>query len=157
MAQQGAHGLSLLFQTIVSEQGNGAEHLAQALSQPVAGKPPKILHYLWLIELTDKFPPIYPPDSTIEIKTFLLTTVYDENFHDYIADLVAASPELFNQAAASILGLQNLVPVQDPDNLSKFIQFVLDHDLNDGGVNPTFFGAYIQSVDAILQVFPQGS
>lgn len=156
MAQQGAHGLSLLFQTVVSEEGDGAQHLVEALTTP-APAAPKILHYVWLIELTDKFPPIYPIDSKIAIKTFLLTTVYDENFHDYIADLVAANTASFNSAAAAILGLQHLVPVEDPDNLSKFIQFVLDHDLNNGGANPSFFRAYIQSVDAILLAYPQGS
>jgi hypothetical protein len=158
---QGAHGLSLLFQTIGPAEGspgasNPAAHLAEAL-QPTAGVGPQILHYAWVVELTGKFPPIYPTDSKIAIRTFLLTTVYDEDFADYIADLVAANPDAFNAAAASILGLQSLIPVQSPENLPKFIQFVLDHDLNNGGNNPSFFEAYPQSVLQILQAYPPAS
>lgn len=158
---QGAHGLSLLFQTIGPAEGgsatsNPAAQLAEAL-QPASGAGPQILHYAWVVELTDKFPPIYPIDSKIAIRTFLLTTVYDEDFADYIADLVAASPAAFNAAAASILGLQGLIPVESPENLPKFIQFVLDHDLNNGGNNPSFFEAYPQSVLQILQAYPPAS
>ncbi|SFU90742.1 hypothetical protein [Pseudoduganella namucuonensis] len=115
-----AKGLSFLFEA----RGTSAQNLVQGLSQGT-GNGPDILHYLWLVEIPA---PVYKDDH----KTYLLTTVYDENFEAYIGDLVKADFEktggkFFDAAAQGIEGLQAMVPVHK--HLSEFINFVAQHDL----------------------------
>ena len=141
-----AQGLNLVIE-VTSGQQSAAGGLVEALA-PAAGSGtgPQILHYAWGVEVTDRIPP-----KTAGNHTVLLTTVYDEDFADYISDLVTANPGPFNEAANYIVGLQGLTPVQSPENLPKFIQFVKDNDLNKGGAgNPTWFQAYDANVVTIL-------
>jgi hypothetical protein len=140
-----AQGLNLVIEiTTAAEGGDPAADLVQGLTQG-AGTGPQILHYAWAVNVSAKIPP------KTGIATVLLTTVYDEDFADYISDLVTANPGPFNKAAASIVGLQGLRPVESPENLPKFIQFVKDNDLNGGGAgNPTWFEAYDANVVTIL-------
>jgi hypothetical protein len=144
-----AQGLNLVIE-LTSGQESAAAGLVQALAPAAGGTGPQILHYAWAIDVTDKIPP-----KTAGNHTVLLTTVYDEDFSDYISDLVTANPGPFNYAAASIVGLENLRPVESPENLPKFIQFVMDNDLNKGGAdNPTWFQAYSANVVTILACLP---
>ena len=99
---------------------------------------PDIVHYAWAVDI--------PSSAGLETKTVLLTTVYDEQFAPYIRDLVLANPAPFNAAAKIIIGLQNLIPVESPANLPKFINFVLQHDLTKGGTVPGFFQTYPYTV-----------
>jgi hypothetical protein len=139
-----AQGLNLVIE-LTSGQEDAAGGLVQALA-PAGGSGPKILHYAWAVDVTDKIPP-----KTAGNRTVLLTTAYDEDFSDYISDLVTANPGQFNLAAGSIVGLQDLRPVESAENLPKFIQFVKDNDLNKGGAgNPTWFEAYSANVVTIL-------
>jgi hypothetical protein len=119
-----AHGLSMLFE--VKDTGP-ATSLVEAFG--AGGGGPDILHYVWVV-------PMPTPNPKPGISTLLLTTVYDEEFAPYIRDLVLANPAPFNVAAAVIVGLEGLIPVESPENLPKFIDFVRDHDLTKGGTTP---------------------
>ncbi len=140
-----AQGLNLVIEITAPGDGDPAGDLVQALTPTGGGTGPQILHYAWAVNVSDKIPP------KTGFATVLLTTVYDEDFSDYISDLVTANPALFNKAAGSIVGLQDLRPVESPENLPKFIQFVKDNDLNKGGAgNPTWFEAYDANVVTVL-------
>ena len=140
-----AQGLNLVIEITGLGDGDPAGDLVQALAPAGGGTGPKILHYAWAVNVSGKIPP------KTGIATILLTTVYDEDFSDYISDLVTANPEPFNKAAKSIVGLEGLIPVETPENLPKFIQFVKDNDLNGGGAgNPTWFEAYDANVVTVL-------
>ena len=144
-----AQGLNLVIEVIGGQQ-SAAAGLVEALAPAGGGTGPKILHYAWAIDVSDRIPP-----RTAGNHSVLLTTVYDEDFADYISDLVTANPAPFNYAARSIVGLQDLTPVESPQNLPKFIQFVKDNDLNKGGAgNPTWFEAYNANVVTILACLP---
>jgi len=126
-----AQPLSFLFQVASTSK----EHL-QALQKaftPTADSP-NILHYAWAVPLSS--PPSQPG-------WVLLSTVYDENFESYLADLVNANPGLFNSAVKHIVGMQNMTLPQD---LSQFTAFILAHDLTNGGQVPGFFEAYDATV-----------
>jgi hypothetical protein len=124
--------------------------LSQALTSG-GGSGPQILHYLWPLDVTAVCPP------KVGASTLLLTTVYDEDFADYISDLVTANPALFNMAAHAIVGLQDLIPVESAENLPKFIEFVREHDLTKGGTAPGFWQAYDANVVTILANLPPSS
>jgi hypothetical protein len=133
-----AQGLSLLIQVENGGPQTGSI-IAKAFQTQTAS--PDILHYVWAVEMP-------PPAGAAPSKTttVLLTTVYDEQFEPYIRDLVLANPALFNAAAKIIVGLQNLIPVESPTNLPKFIDFVRQHDLTKGGTLPGFTQAYKYTV-----------
>lgn len=141
-----AQGLSLLIQV----EAGGEHHvagLAEALTSSSGNGDdgaPQILHYVWPVDMTAKFP------SNPGVSTILLTTVYDENFGDYISDLVTYNPAPFNAAAHVIVGLKDLIPVESSENLPKFIQFVKDHDLTNGGTAPGFWEAYSANTVTVL-------
>jgi len=138
-----AQGLSLLIQVVGMD---GAEAVAAAmgpLDPGDVGTGPNILHYVWAVPVPQQND---PPGTT----SVLLTTVYDEDFSSYIRDLVLANPPLFNQAAEVIVGLKDLIPVED--NLPAFIEFVRDHDLTQGGTLP-FTQAYPYTVVQIQNCF----
>jgi hypothetical protein len=139
-----AQGLSLLFEIVDPSGATAVEGLTGALSSSDGGSP-QILHYAWSVNMTEKCPP------KVGVATILLTTVYDENFDDYISDLVTANPGPFNDAAKIIVGLgPSATPVQSPENLPKFIDFVRQNDLTNGGTAPGFFQAYDANVVTIL-------
>lgn len=144
-----AQGLNLVIE-LTSGQQSAAAGLVKALAPAASGASPQILHYAWAIDVSDRIPP-----KTAGNHSVLLTTVYDEDFSDYISDLVTANPGPFNLAAKAIVGLQDLTPVESAENLPKFIQFVKDNDLNKGGAgNPTWFQAYDANVVTILACLP---
>jgi hypothetical protein len=143
-----AQGLSLLVQI---EAGGSPEDVIRVVMGPqdpnspfATGSGPNILHYVWAV-------PVPQQNDPPGITSVLLTTVYDEDFDSYIRDLVLADPKTFNDAAAVIVGLKHLIPVQD--NLSDFIEFVRQHDLTKGGTLP-FTEAYSQTVVQIQSKFP---
>lgn len=149
-----ASGLSLIIEVHGSADlalvsglvgGAGAAPAGNPLPLPTTG--PQILHYVWAADLTRLIPP-KQGDATL-----LLTTVYDEAFAPYIRDLVLANPAPFNAAAKIIVGLENLVPVQN--NLDAFIDFVRQHDLTQGGITP-FSEAYTWSVSQIVGALGSG-
>jgi hypothetical protein len=102
---------------------------------------PNILHYAWAVAL----PPLGDGKNYI-----LLSTTYDEDFSDYITDLVNANKLAFNEAAAGIVGMRDLRPIED--NLTAFVQFVLANDLTKGGMAylGKFFAGYSWTVGQIL-------
>jgi len=136
-----AHGLSLLIQV---KTGDPKAALTEGFT-PKEGAGPDILHYVWAVDLPN-------PNPTPGTATVLLTTVYDEEFAPYIRDLVLANPAPFNTAAKFIVGLQDLVPVEKPENLPRFIEFVREHDLTKGGTKP-FIQAYPYTVVQIKSRF----
>jgi hypothetical protein len=150
-----ARGLSLILHIVQPKSGpNGAELLATAITDAVGAVSPNILHYAWAVDLTTVVK--WEPPVGLDIKTMLLTTVYDLDFYDYIAELVTANPAGFNFAAKSILGIQDLVPVEQQPNLNKFIDFVRANDLNSGGDNPSFYQNYTYTCDQIQNCFSGG-
>jgi hypothetical protein len=139
-----AQGLSLLFEIGDPSASDAVNGLTDALSSG-SGSSPKILHYAWSVNMTEKCPP------KVGVATILLTTVYDEDFDDYISDLVTANPTPFNNAAKIIIGLgPSATPVESAENLPKFIEFVRQNDLTNGGTAPGFFQAYDANVVTIL-------
>jgi hypothetical protein len=143
-----AQGLSLLFEITAGDGSDDGSDPVTGLSDALTSggsSSPQILHYAWVVDMTEKVPP------KTGIKTLLLTTVYDEDFADYISDLVTANPTPFNNAAKIIVGLgKAATPVQSPENLPKFIEFVRQNDLTGGGTAPGFFEAYDANVVTIL-------
>jgi hypothetical protein len=137
-----AQGLSLLIQVTTPE---AAHSIAGGFP---ASNGPKILHYLWLVPMPA---PAHSPAGAPHY--VLLTTVYDEQFAPYITDLVLANPDFFNNAVKFIVGAENLAPVQSPQNLPKFIDFVLKHDLTRGGTVGNFTQAYPYTVVQIENRF----
>jgi hypothetical protein len=131
-----AQPLSFLFQT-VSTSKEHIEALQKAFTPTESS--PNILHYAWVVPLPS------PPSS--QAGWVLLSTVYDENFESYIADLVNANPALFNAAVKQIVGLQNMTLPQD---LSQFTAFILKNDLTNGGQAKGFFQAYDATVVQIV-------
>jgi hypothetical protein len=119
-----AHGLSMLFEV---KDVKSATSLVEAFAPDGGG--PNILHYVWVVEMPN-------PNPKPGISTLLLTTVYDEEFTPYIRDLVLANPAPFNAAAKVIVGAEDLIPVESAQNLPKFIDFVRQHDLTQGGTTP---------------------
>lgn len=113
-------GLSFLFQA----KTNVGPALLEGIGGGGGAAPaPDILHYLWLVAL----PQIQAPTGYM---TFLLTTVYDEDFTAYISDLVNNTPEPFNKAAAGILGFENVAgKLPQPDALQEFIALIAAQDL----------------------------
>jgi hypothetical protein len=149
-----ASGLSLLIQVSAGADAGAAAGILGAAPTGEGGNPhflpttgPQILHYVWAVDLTEHVAP-NPGTSTI-----LLTTVYDEDFDSYISDLVLANPAPFNAAAEIIVGLKDLIPVQN--NLAAFINFVREHDLTQGGMLP-FSEAYTWSVVQIVGAMGNG-
>jgi hypothetical protein len=126
-----AQPLSFLFQ-IANTSKEHLETLRKAFT-PTASSP-NILHYAWAVPL---------PSPPSQAGWVLLSTVYDENFESYIADLVNANPALFNAAVKQIVGLQNMTLPQD---LSQFTAFILKNDLTNGGQAKGFFQAYDATV-----------
>jgi hypothetical protein len=141
-----ANGLSLVIEVTSGAAPTVGPGLQQAFT-PAGSNGPTILHYVWVVALPS-------PDGKDRV---LLTTVYDEEFSKYISDLVNANPALFNAAAANIVGLAGLVPVQD--NLTAFIQFVKDHDLTQGTTAylGKFFQAYSWSVNQVIGAMGPGA
>jgi hypothetical protein len=113
-------GLSFLFQ---AKDFGVAKTLAGAVMPEQSAPGPDILHYLWLVEV-----PAVPAPSGY--KSFLLTTVYDEDFTSYIQDLVNNNPAPFNAAAAEILGFENVAgKLPQADALQEFIALIAERDL----------------------------
>jgi hypothetical protein len=100
-----------------------AAALHGAITTKSKGPAPDILHYLWLVTV----PGVTAPAG---YTTFLLTTVYDEDFKSYIGDLVNNNPTPFNQAAAGILGFEEIDnKLPDKAVLSRFITLIGERDL----------------------------
>lgn len=131
-----ANGLSLVLEVIAGSDPNSTVSLQKGFS--TGG--PTILHYAWVVGLPS-------PDGKTRV---LLSTVYDEDFTAYITDLVNANPALFNNAAPGIVGMNELVPIQD--HMSEFVAFVKANDLTQGGSAylGTFFEGYSWTVDQVL-------
>jgi hypothetical protein len=143
-----ARGLSLLLEIFQPAAPKTFAKLLAPTPGPVKAGP-RILHYVWTVDMSARIPP-----KSGGIGTMLLTTVYDEDFVSYISDLVAANLAGFNALLPEI-GQEKLNSLADPAHLNAFIEFVRKNDLNNGGDNPGFFQAYKQTVDQILAKFPQ--
>ena len=122
--------LSFLFQAkagtgqdLASAIGAGASPAAASDTAPA--ETVQILHYIWLLEL-----PIAAPLSPPGYTTFLLNTVYDEDFTSYISKLVKANPTPFNNAAKTILGFEGIDgKLPDPAAMQEFIALIAQRDL----------------------------
>jgi hypothetical protein len=138
-------GLSFLFQAKVTS----AQALHGALSDaPSPPADPDILHYLWMVDL----PQISAPEGYM---TFLLSTVYDEDFKDYIGDLVSKKPALFNAAAAGMLGFESVAgKMPDPAATAEFVSLVAARDLAQTNRTSNFVYFYPWTVAAIHQHMP---
>jgi hypothetical protein len=137
---QRPNGLSLIVELAI-----GVEHVDAAKALVAAFSPPQdgavnILHYAWVVPL---------PLAADDKPRALLSTVYDESFEDYIADLVNALPDGFNAAADLFVGMAELKPIQN--NIPAFTQYLLERDLTQGGTSyvGAFFRAYPYTVDQI--------
>jgi len=123
-----AQGLSLLVRVYTDKIEEAAPAAAALLGVgETAANGPNILHYVWTVPV----PGLNDPPGQMSV---LLTTVYDEAFDSYIRDLVVANPMLFNIAAEKIVGLKQLVPVEN--NIPAFIKWTREHDLTQGGTLP---------------------
>jgi len=125
-------GLSFLFQATLP----AAKSLHEALTAkpppapkptptptPTPGPAPDILHYLWLVKI-----PQVP--ATAPYESYLLTTVYDEDFKAYIGDLVNNKPGPFNLAAAGIQGFEKVAgKLPGKAALTEFIRLIAERDL----------------------------
>jgi hypothetical protein len=119
-------GLSFLFQATLP----GAKSLHEALTVKAPAPtpapkapPPDILHYLWLVKI-----PEVP--ATAPYESYLLTTVYDEDFKAYIGDLVNNNPGPFNLAAYGIQGFEGVAgKLPEKAALTEFIRLIGERDL----------------------------
>lgn len=140
-----ANGLLLVLELIEPDtKGETAKALVEALTP--AG-PVNVLHYAYAV-------PLAMPDNKPRL---LLSTIYDERFEAYIADIVHALPGAFDKAAVNIVGMNKLVPIAS--HIKEFTAFVLANDLTKGGaayVNGQggFFTAYPWTVNQILARMP---
>ncbi len=140
-----ANGLLLVLELIeASPKTDTAKALIKAFAPP---KPVNVLHYAYAV----------PLDLGDNKPRLLLSTIYDEKFEAYIADIVNALPEAFDQAAAGIVGMKDLIPIAK--NIPAFTKFILENDMTKGGtayVNGQggFFSAYPWTVNQIKAHMP---
>ena len=96
-----------------------------SLFTPATGGGINILHYAWLTVL---------PDAFGGGASAMLTTVYDEDFYDYVHDLVVNNPAPFNAIIPLLKGAEACIdPATGKPDVMKylptFIKFVQDNDL----------------------------
>jgi len=99
-----------------------------------------IIHYAFAV-------PLLLPGVSPKV---LVIAVYDENFADYVVDIVTALIPAFNAVADFIQGMKELKPLQK--NLTAFTDFLLTKDLSHGGeeyIGDFFFQAYPYTVNQI--------
>ena len=140
-----AQPLSFRFFVHADAVAHVSEHLVKAFKQAADAHPlPNIVHYLWLVPLGKQV------EQPLNSECLLLNTVYDEAFKPYVEDIARANPQVFDAVLPKIIGMEKMVPVLQ--HLNEFANFILAHDLTQGGTTPTFRENYTQTV---MQIWGQ--
>ncbi len=145
--------LSALLMFKVVPPQKDLEALSNLFTAPAGSGGINILHYAWLTVL---------PDAFGSGASAMLTTVYDEDFYDYVHDLVVNNPAPFNAIIPLLKGAEACIdPVTGKADVLKylptFITFVQNNDLahpgraaGSGYLVAGAFEAYDLTVKAIL-------